>query len=199
MRPLVVIGYSQSLKEDQANFKTILRLIEYEKHQWSVCSDCKVLSLLACIKGGNANYSCFLCAFYANKKGATDHYVIRDWGPKDQMVTEQAKKGVQLVPLEKLLFPPLHIQLGLVNIFLQTLERNSEAWEHIINRFPKMAPNPLYQGSLNGKDVQQLFKDGEFENKLEPAHQTAWKCFRDVSWNFLGTHKVEVVSNKNMF
>src|SRR5699024_3186680 len=36
---------------------------------------------------------------------------------------EKAKKGRQLVPLDKLLFPPWHIQLGLASTF-QTLDQS---------------------------------------------------------------------------
>lgn len=191
LRPLIVIGYSASLKESSTNFEAILKLVDYEKHQWFICSDCKVLCMLAGIKGGNADYPCFLCSFYANKKGISDHYVIRDWGPKSESVRQKAKKGEQLVPLDKLLFPPLHIQLGLVKIFLQTLDQDGEAWECVEKRFPKMNSKLPYRGSLNGKDIQMLFKDNEFEEKLPKNHQVAWAAFREVSWNFLGTYKVK--------
>lgn len=147
--------------------------------------------MLAGIKGGNADYPCFLCPFYANKKGKADHYVIRNWGTKSEEVAKKAKKGKQLVSADKLLFPPLHIQLGLVNVFMQTLDQDSEAFGHIISRFPKMQPQALFRGSLNGKDIQALFKDEEFEQKLAPKHKAAWESFRDVSWNFLGTSKIK--------
>ena len=57
----VPIGHSIQMKETYENMKSILDKIKYAEHEWVICGDLKVLSILLGQQGGNTKYPCILC------------------------------------------------------------------------------------------------------------------------------------------
>ena len=57
----IPIGHSVQMKETYENIKTILDRIKYAEHDWVICGDLKVLSMLLGQQSGYTKYSYFLC------------------------------------------------------------------------------------------------------------------------------------------
>ena len=57
----VPIAHSVHLKDTHENLKMLLQSIQYDKHQWSIYGDIKVIGLLLGQQFGSTKYPCFLC------------------------------------------------------------------------------------------------------------------------------------------
>ena len=80
--------------------KNILDRIKYTEHEWVICGDLKVLSMLLGQQGGNTKYPCFLCLW--NSRAKPDHW-IKKKGPSREVLVlgEKNIKHVLLVNREK--------------------------------------------------------------------------------------------------
>ena len=66
------------MKETYKNMKSILDKIKYAEHEWVICGDLKVLSILLKQQGGNTKYPCFLCLWW-DSRAKQDHWIKREW------------------------------------------------------------------------------------------------------------------------
>ncbi|XP_036342331.1 uncharacterized protein LOC118751619 [Rhagoletis pomonella] len=57
--PTVPIAYATDMKETYQTMEKILRLINYNKHQWQIVSDLKVLTILLGMQGGYTKHPCY--------------------------------------------------------------------------------------------------------------------------------------------
>lgn len=57
----VPVGHSVYLKECYENLELILTKLNYCDHEWTICGDLKVISMLLGQQGGYTKYPCFLC------------------------------------------------------------------------------------------------------------------------------------------
>ena len=98
------------MKETYQAMKKILRLIDYNKHQWPIVSDLKVLTFLLGMRGGYIEHPCYLCEWDTRAKG---HHKCSGWQPRKSF--QIGKKNVLNIPLVKtdnIILPPLHLKLG---------------------------------------------------------------------------------------
>jgi hypothetical protein len=51
------------MKESYENMKFILEMIQYEKYNWNICGDLKVIAVLLGLQLGYTRICCFLCAW----------------------------------------------------------------------------------------------------------------------------------------
>ena len=86
--------------------------------KWKLCCDLKVMALLLGMQLGYTKYCCFLCEWDSRDK--KNRYVNKLW-PKRTPLTPGEKNVVNppLVLPEKIYLPPLHINLGLMKIFVK--------------------------------------------------------------------------------
>ena len=54
------VAYSMIMRETYKNLKDILNALEYNKHQWMICADLKVVSILTGLKAGYTKFGCLL-------------------------------------------------------------------------------------------------------------------------------------------
>lgn len=124
-KPSISIGSSTTMKENYATMKLLLVLIDYYGHNWLICCDSKVVNILIGLLGGDVNYPCFLCEFDRTDKRA-DHFRISFWLSGNSVEFGFFNmRNEPLVDKNQLFLPPLHIKLGLVTLFIKTLDRNS--------------------------------------------------------------------------
>ena len=57
----VSTGHSTVLKEQQQDIRTVMNLLKYHEHNWIICIDLKMVSLLLGQQKGYTKYPCFLC------------------------------------------------------------------------------------------------------------------------------------------
>ena len=57
----IPVGYSVEMKETYENMKSLLLHLNYSLHEWLICEDIKVISILLGQQAGYTKYPCFRC------------------------------------------------------------------------------------------------------------------------------------------
>ena len=97
-----------------------------------------------------------------------------------------------LVDPKKVLLPPLHIKLGLMNNFVRAMvkfNKEGEGFQYIKSKFPKNSDAKIKEGVFIRPQIRELIKDPFFEETLKTSEKAAWNAFKSVTQNFLGNHR----------
>ena len=112
------------------------------------------------------------------------------------------KKNIQaqsLVERSKIVFPPLHIKLGVMKQFVKALNKEGECFKYICGKFPGLTIEKLKAGIFNGPQIRKLMNDHEFPSFMSKEEFYAWDAFVKVVKNFFGNKKAsnykELVAN----
>ena len=138
-------------------------------------------------QSGYTKYPCFLCLWDSRAK--QEHWIKRVWPERTEMIV--GKNNVicdPLVPREKIIFPPLHIKLGLIKQFVKALDKDGQCLKYICQVFPGLSIEKLKVGIFNGPDIWKLIKDRNFTNNMNQLELNAWQSFVEVVEKFLGNH-----------
>lgn len=184
----IPIGYSSSLKENYETLELIIEKIEYKKHNWAVCGDLKIISMILGQQGGYTKNPCFMCTF-DSRDLKENHWKHDYYNTRELVVGEQNVKRVRLVEPENIILPPLHIKLGIMKQFVKALPKDGPAFLYLKTVFPKLSDAKIKEGVFTGPDIRKLMKCTEFQLKMKPDEKKAWQSFRMVIENFLGNHK----------
>ena len=63
-----------------------------------------------------------------------------------------------LMDCSTIMFPPLHIKLGIMTQFVKALEKTSNFFKYICMKFPGLAIETLKAGIFDGLQIQKLMK-----------------------------------------
>lgn len=159
--PSIPIGHSTHLKEEYDNVKFLLVCIQYEKYQWFVCGDFKIIGFLMGLQGGYTKHSCFICLW--DSQADPKHYDTKKWPLRQSYVQGTNNiKNQALVDSEKVLMPPLHINLGLIKQFVKAMNKQGQAFQYLHVLFPKLSKAKIEAGIFNGLDVRKMFRSKDF-------------------------------------
>ena len=113
VHPSIPLAHSTTLKEQYDAIKYVLLKISYHDHQWVISVDLKMVNFLLGQQSGYTKYPCFLCMWDSRAK--EKHYVQNECPVRELLEPCRAKNVIHepLVDRDKILFPPLHIKLGL--------------------------------------------------------------------------------------
>ena len=104
-----------------------------------------------------------------------------------------------LVDRHKILFPQLHIKLGLIQQFTKALNKDGNCFSYLCHVFPGLFIEKLKCGIFDGPQVRQLIRDLEFKKSMTEFKSEAWKAFVLVVKNFLDNIKAsnyeELITN----
>lgn len=149
---------------------------------------------------------CFLCEWDSRCK--ENQYKKSDWPLRRQHII--GKKNVQkkeLVSKDRILMPPLHVKLGVVQSFVKTVNKRDAVMDVLMKLYPgltkevqqkddqgvmkkKMVPrDKLIKGVLNGPDIRKLVKSVEFDKVLVAAEKDAWNAIKKLIDGFFGKHR----------
>ncbi|GFW51248.1 uncharacterized protein TNCV_3595301 [Trichonephila clavipes] len=64
-----------------------------------------------------------------------------------------------LVDPKKILFPLLHIKLGLMKQFVKALDKEGKCFKYLCEQFPGLSDAKLKEGIFVGPDIRKLLKD----------------------------------------
>ena len=84
---------------------------------------------------------------------------------------------ILLINPDKVLMPPLHIKLGLMKNFVKAMAKHClNGFQFLGKKFLKLSQAKSKEGIFVGPQIQNVFKDQEFEKALN-----TWKlpCFSD--------------------
>ena len=84
------------------------------QHKWFICADLKMVNFLLGQQSGFTKYPYFL--FIWDSRDHAQHYTKKDWPLREELVPCKERKVINdpLVDRDWILFPPLHIMLGLI-------------------------------------------------------------------------------------
>ena len=108
--------------------KYVLEKVSYCEYEWHICVDLKLVNFLLGQQSGFTKYPCFLCMW--DSRDRSQHYTTKDWPARDEMVSGRPNNIVNnpLVGRHKILFPPLHIKLGLIKQFTKALDKDGSCF-----------------------------------------------------------------------
>lgn len=146
----IPIALSTNTKENYASLKKIIELVKYEEHQWKICADLKVITLLRGMQTGYTKNMCFMCLW--DTRFAGNQYDERNWPMREEIRLRRNNViEIPLVPVEKILLPPLHIKLGIVKNFIKRLNPLGNAFNELHRIFPRLSAAKIKEGKYGYK------------------------------------------------
>ena len=123
--------------------------------------------MLNFLLGQQSRFTKYL-AFCACGIVGTDLSTKKEWPARDELVLSKSKNIVNnpLGDRRKILFPPLHIKLGLIKQFTKTLDKNGVCFSYLCHIFSGLSIEKLKGGIFDGPQVRQLIRDPEFEKSM---------------------------------
>ncbi|GFS88590.1 uncharacterized protein TNCV_1461931 [Trichonephila clavipes] len=171
----VPVGHSVHLKECHENLEFTNKL-SYSDHKWTICGDLKVISMLLGQQSGYTKFPCFLCEW--DSRDRKPHCIKKTWPIRKALIPGVKNVGRQsLVDPKKILFPPLHIKLGLMKQFVKALDKEGECFKYLCEQFPGLSDAKLKEGIFVGPDIRKLLKDETFVTKMEMKEK---KCLEFI-------------------
>ena len=114
-------------------------------------------------------------------------FKIKDWPERSELkLGEHNIINPPLIDKNKIIFPPLHIKLGLMKQFVKALDKHGSCFEYISHVFPGISTEKLKAGIFDGPQIRKLVKDLNFENNMNVIEAAAWKSFVRLIQQFLG-------------
>jgi hypothetical protein len=209
--------YSTREKETREVLEEMFDKINYNKFQWLFSGDLKIIGIVCGIQSQGANHPCFLCDWKkppnrsktidpsqrSSKRARAENEFESTWPEykgenRTSWMPRQDKNIVNrsLVPIAKMLIPPLHVKIGVMTQLTKVLVQNERALEFIKKTFPRLSDAKILNGVFCGPDIRTLMKSTEFPNILTTPERDAWEAFRDCIENFFGNHRS--VNSKQM-
>ena len=127
--------------------------INYSEHNWFICGDLKIITLLLGQQSGYTKFPCFLCEWDSRDRNL--HCVQKEWPSRNTL--NVGKKNVirpSLVDRDKVLLPPLHIKLGLMKQFVKALSNDGACFKWLCQKFPSLSEAKLTEGIFTGPDIR---------------------------------------------
>ena len=133
----VPLAHSTTLKEKYEAVKFVLEKIQYDQHKWLICVDLKMVNFLLGQQSGFTKYPCFLCMW--DSRNRAHHYSKKKWPAREELLSGISKNIINepLVSRDRILLPPLHINLGLMKQFTKALEKNGECFFILVPSFSR--------------------------------------------------------------
>ena len=96
-----------------------------------------------------------------------------------------------LVDRSNIIFPPLHIKLGLMKQFVKALDKDGDCFRYICESFPALSIEKKKAGVFDGLQIRKLIRDDQFLACINQVESQAWSSFVLVVQNFLGNVKAD--------
>lgn len=97
-------------------------------------------------------------------------------------------KNHPLVNRDRVLFPPLHIKLGLTKQFPKDLDRDGGFFSYLCQAFPGLTIGKLKASIFDGPQIRKLIRDPQFKNSMTKVELEVWTAVVLVVKNFLNNN-----------
>ena len=91
----IPIAHSTKLKEEYETIKYVLKKIKYEEHNWQICGDLKIITMMLGQQSGYTKYPCFKCLW--DSRDRENHYKKKNWELRKNL--DVGKHNVKEEPL----------------------------------------------------------------------------------------------------
>lgn len=176
----------------------VIDFLKYHEHNWIICVDLKMVNFLLGQQHGFTKFPCYLCMW--DSRARDKHWNQKEWPMRETLVAGMPNiLHDPIVSRDKIIFPPLHIKLGLMKQFVKALNTDGECFQYIVSAFPALSLEKIKAGVFDGPQIRTLVRDEEFVNKMNDKEKAAWVSFVEVIQNFFGNKKAdnyEVVVNR---
>ena len=98
-----------------------------------------------------------------------------------------------MVNWDRIVWPLLHIMLGLMKQFVKALDKDGDCFNYIAKTFPGLSMEIHKAGIFDGPQICKLMHDQTFTAHMTMAKRAAWLSYVSVIQEFLGKTKT---SNK---
>ncbi|XP_076031269.1 uncharacterized protein LOC143019501 isoform X1 [Oratosquilla oratoria] len=135
--------------------KILLSALKYSHHNWKICGDLKVVSLILGMQGGYTKYPCFLCLW--DSRSDDRHYEHSELPSRE--IIHPGSHNVVIDPLvnhHQILLPLLHIKLGLMTNFVKAISKGSPAFVFIKQTFPQVSDAKFKADIVDGSQARNL-------------------------------------------
>jgi hypothetical protein len=121
---------------------------------------------------GKTKFLCSLCEW--NSIARSQHWKQKQW-PSRVSLTPGAKNIARgsLVDPQKVLFPPLHIKLGLMKQFLKALQTDKNCFKYLRSKFPGLSEAKLREGIFVGPDIRKSISNEMFQTTMSNFEREA--------------------------
>ena len=120
----------------------------------------------------------------------------KDWPVRKHLtVGEKNIINEPLVDRRKIIFPPLHIKLGLMKQFVKALDTDGNCFKYLFESFPALSYEKIKAGVFDSPQIRQHMKDNAFPSSMNETERQAWLSFVSVVENFLGNTKSDDYRN----
>lgn len=195
--PSIVIAYSRHCPERYETMKSILDYIKYNEYEWEVIADFKLINILQGHMAAASKYPCVHC-LWEPRYQESDRYT-RKWDVREEWTGEPRNNAIKppLIPRNKMLFPPLHIKIGLVTQLIKKLiELNNDVFVTIKTKIlPRLSDAKIIGGVFDGPEIKKIFESKELERILEKRQKEALSRLKQVCANFLGNFRAPDYEN----
>ena len=93
--------------------------------------------------------------------------------------------------MKKIIFPPLHIKLGLIKQFVKALDKTGQCFQYISSAFPGLSNEKLKAGIFAYPQIRKLIKDPNFQHSMNEIELASWLSFVEDVQIFLGNSKAD--------
>ena len=147
-----------------------------------------MVGFLLGLRGGYTKFPCFLCLW--DSKARTEHWIKKDWPARSELIPVSLNVlAPPLVERSKIVFPPLHIKLGVMKQFVKVFEKDGNCFKYICMKFPGLTIEKSKAGIFDGPQIQKLINDANFCNFMNPAELSVCTAFTNAVKFFLGKTK----------
>lgn len=186
----VPIGHSVCLHEEYEDIKRVIDLLQYNMHKWIICVDLKMVCFLLGQQRGYTKYPCFLCMW--DSRAREKHWLQSNWPARSDLKSGDPNILHQpLVDRKNIIFPPLHIKLGLMKQYVKALPIEGDCFKYLITAFPSLSFEKIKAGVFDGPQIRKLVKDENFIETMTELQKNAWMAFKDLIKNFLGNTRAQ--------
>ena len=147
-----------------------------------------MVGFLLGLQGGYTKFPCFLCLW--DSKERTEHRIKKDWPGRSELIPGSLNVlAPPLVERSKIVFPSLHIKLGIMKQFVKAFEKDDNCFKYICMKFPSLTIEKLKAGIFDGPQIQKLINDANFCNFMNPAELSVCTAITNAVKFFLGKTK----------
>ena len=113
-----------------------------------------MVGFLLRLQGGYTKFPCFLCL--RDSRARTEHWIKKDSPVRSELIPGFLNVlAPPLVERSKIVFPPLHIKLGIIKQFVKALYKDGDCFKYICMKFPGLTIEKLKAGIFDGPQIRK--------------------------------------------